>query len=656
MVRTRTHEAAVVGVLAALATFCALEARGGQPYSVVGQSTAKTASTGKRPIAERIKAANRPIRMTPDAELAPDEGLIRELGAGDDVVKRDWPLVPPVVEMTDAEPLVATEPESPAEPAVVPPPGEDAVAANPTTADDAGMVGEVAVLDADEQALAAAGTADAGGSEATTTPTAPRPVPAVRGAPPRRTTARVTPQRREALLGRLRAALAEMPRPFGLLPQDDPRPAPRAARPQPPRRAAPVAVASVPPVLEPAPAAGADGVGSTGGPADDVAGTDSVETPVTDGTATEDASPAEESSVAADAPAAEVAPDAVATTTVDRSTDDAAGAASVAGEGEVDATENGVEEAEPIAAASTEEPAETRPAPASAQRPMARPTPTRTRAPNSIVHRPRPFERLQATLDALPRPLGILPAPRPEMHAAHGPRRNATASSRAVAQASRRPAPNPSATAAPAAAEPGTEPGVVSPDGEQESLAVTEATPDATPNEAPAESVTATDASAGVPGTGTEPGVLAADDTTADAAMPESVACIEVTVEGPEGAIERGGDVTLHLTVRNTGNSPARAVTPVIHFGEGIEPKGIAGREGTLTEPGTVVIEGLAELGPGESVDVEIVATCHQVGVLSFQGVAWCGEGEDAEEVPVDGEVRVVPGRIAAAPEGPTRR
>ena len=97
MVRTRIPEASLVGLLAALATFCALEARGGQPYSIVGQSGSATAATGRRPLAERIKAANRPIRIASEEELAPDEGLIPALQ--DPAVEvREWTPDPVVVE------------------------------------------------------------------------------------------------------------------------------------------------------------------------------------------------------------------------------------------------------------------------------------------------------------------------------------------------------------------------------------------------------------------------------------------------------------------------------------------------------------------------------------------------------------------------------
>lgn len=61
MFRSRTTHAFLVGCLAALASFCALQAHGGESYSIVAQSTQVSAATGKRPLAERIAAANLPI-------------------------------------------------------------------------------------------------------------------------------------------------------------------------------------------------------------------------------------------------------------------------------------------------------------------------------------------------------------------------------------------------------------------------------------------------------------------------------------------------------------------------------------------------------------------------------------------------------------------
>lgn len=61
MLRSRILQASLVGSLAALASFCALRAHGGETYSIVAQSNRGSAATGRRPLAERIAAANLPI-------------------------------------------------------------------------------------------------------------------------------------------------------------------------------------------------------------------------------------------------------------------------------------------------------------------------------------------------------------------------------------------------------------------------------------------------------------------------------------------------------------------------------------------------------------------------------------------------------------------
>ncbi|NCY03889.1 MAG: hypothetical protein EBX36_13525, partial [Planctomycetia bacterium] len=70
MFRSRTAQAALVGCLATLASFCALQARGGDSYAIVAQSTRSSAATGRRPLAERIAAANLPI-IVQASETAP---------------------------------------------------------------------------------------------------------------------------------------------------------------------------------------------------------------------------------------------------------------------------------------------------------------------------------------------------------------------------------------------------------------------------------------------------------------------------------------------------------------------------------------------------------------------------------------------------------
>ena len=61
MFHSRLAEATLIGCLTALASFCALNARAGETYSVVAQSNRFSAATGRRPLSERIAAANLPI-------------------------------------------------------------------------------------------------------------------------------------------------------------------------------------------------------------------------------------------------------------------------------------------------------------------------------------------------------------------------------------------------------------------------------------------------------------------------------------------------------------------------------------------------------------------------------------------------------------------
>ncbi|MEI7862816.1 MAG: hypothetical protein WCJ21_09300, partial [Planctomycetota bacterium] len=69
MLRTRISQAFLIGLLASGATFCALAARGEEPaegrrtYSIVSQSDATSAATGRLPLAKRIASSNLPIRV-----------------------------------------------------------------------------------------------------------------------------------------------------------------------------------------------------------------------------------------------------------------------------------------------------------------------------------------------------------------------------------------------------------------------------------------------------------------------------------------------------------------------------------------------------------------------------------------------------------------
>lgn len=69
MFRSRLAEATLVGSLTALASFCALNARAEETYSIVAQSNRSSAATGCRPLSERIAAANLPL-ITPSTAAA----------------------------------------------------------------------------------------------------------------------------------------------------------------------------------------------------------------------------------------------------------------------------------------------------------------------------------------------------------------------------------------------------------------------------------------------------------------------------------------------------------------------------------------------------------------------------------------------------------
>ena len=72
MFHSRLAEATLIGCLTALASFCALNARAGETYSIVAQSNQSSAATGRRPLSERIAAANLPI-IAPTASTHPRE-------------------------------------------------------------------------------------------------------------------------------------------------------------------------------------------------------------------------------------------------------------------------------------------------------------------------------------------------------------------------------------------------------------------------------------------------------------------------------------------------------------------------------------------------------------------------------------------------------
>ena len=939
MVRTRIPEASIVGLLAALATFCALEARGGQPYSIVGQSSTSTAATGRRPLAERIKAANRPIRIAAEEALAPDHGLIPALD-DPNTVERQWIPGPAVVEFPTGGPeaIAVDEAVAPEEPGVMPPPDSTAIAAHPTTGDDAGLVGEASTIEAEARTEAADPDRSAGQSSEPVSPaaeglaappdrlpeeTAAR-APAARVTPPRRTAARVTPKRREALLDRLRSALAEVPRPLGLIPASPSQQA-GARKPQAAPRSAvarrPVPAASLPQPLTAYPATpptDATLPAESLVPADSLAdaSTSGMETTVDDAPdsvplladeatteATTEPTAAHEATADLETVTAPTTADAADSLVETASPGPGAGATDAAaalpaGEpeaiAEVEATDDLIASlTAPTAATDTAGlpsaadlpalPAVDATATPAPQQPRATNHPQarrqggshRARASNSHQQPMTPLDRLQARLEQMPRALGLVPAPRPSMHATQAPRRRTaapapTAKLEAVVTAPAAPTePTPAADALVATDEPSatsepdatiagdvaidtpqldaaelqmtevegslgdvrspeaaattsaepTDPTLATDAGaEQDHLAIAdgeaEETTLATPasetesveeendavgatasTEAPA-LVTATAEKSPMPAPAAEPmpaagqktaavakrpaphhharqpaapvarrpirdalgtalanmprpfGLLPesesmpqrrpaagpasgtaapralatksigtrpldgsaeaqpdvaravatppaathsgedsttltsgndaeeaktptalADSGSAPATLdtdqqegavgPESLqasrASVEVTVDCPEESTTLGERVTLHLTIRNPGTTAVSSVTPVVHFGAGLEPLGIRGRNGHFSADGSVTFDRLAELPAGECLELEIIAVCTGAGTIPYRGVAWCGDGDDREIVPADATVTVT-AAVAAEPTGVRHR
>lgn len=933
MVRTRIPEASLVGLLAALATFCALEARGGQPYSIVGQSSPATAATGRRPLAERIKAANRPIRIAAEEALAPDHGLIPALD-DPNTVERQWIPGPAVVEFPAGGPeaIAVDEAIAPEEPGVMPPPESTAIAAHPTTGDDAGLVGEVSTTEAEADAPSAEAEGSTGEPTDQATPaaegsaappdrlpaeTAAR-APAARVTPPRRTTARVTPQRREALLDRLRSALAEVPRPLGLIPAP-PRQQAGGRRPQAASRSAvarhPVPAASLPQPLTALSATTptdatltadslvpadslADAPSSTVDLANDDA--DSASHLADDGVTTEPTAAQEATTDLATEATTADASDSLVETAAPGPADDATDTTAAPTTGEPEAISEVEAAGDPVALldAPTLTSTATLPSADPATLPAAdlttTPTPQQPRATSpqgkrqsgsqrarafSSHHQPMtPLDRLQARLEQMPRALGLVPAPRPSMHATQAPRRRTAApapasKSEAVVTAPAPAAPTepttptadvmvatdePGATSEPLATIEGevvldppeldlpeldaTELDSVEADGslgnknsaetaattsdapapateieiEQEHLAVVdgegepttsptpasddesvegekidavgssasaeapalvnttppesvmpatspaperprgvvakrpasghharqpaapvvrrpirdalgsalanmprpfgllpepESTPQRRPAAGPAHGTAApralttksigtrpldgsaesqpdiARATVAVPpaaapsgddsttltsgndaeeaqtptelsDSGSEPATLDTDlqeGASGPGALQASPASVEVTVDCPEESTTLGERVTLHLTIRNPGTTAVNSVTPVVHFGAGLEPLGIRGRNGHFSADGSVTFDRLAELPAGECVELEIIAVCTGTGTIPFRGVAWCGDGDDREIVPADASVTVIEA-VAAQPTGVRHR
>jgi hypothetical protein len=117
MCRSRLAEATLIGCLTALASFCAFNAQGGETYSIVAQSSRSSAGTGRRPLAERIAAANLPI-ITQSAASPPRRATHQEAAGPTDRPANAENMAVAAVRVDQQE---AAAPAPPPRPAATPP-------------------------------------------------------------------------------------------------------------------------------------------------------------------------------------------------------------------------------------------------------------------------------------------------------------------------------------------------------------------------------------------------------------------------------------------------------------------------------------------------------------------------------------------------------
>lgn len=224
-----------MGVLAALVGFQSTDVPADHPHAVVAQSTPATAGTGKRPIGQRIAAANLPLRKLPIPDCGAADtaaACLHENSPGEAAVSDAAPVRE--AELPASEPVDAVAPE---------PPETDA-----EQSDDGAGDAEVAL---DSPDITAVRHEEETSEEPEPAGVPPLPAttvaPAVAAVQPQRTSAESTPRdtHHETLLGRIKTAFRKRTR--GMQPATEPTDAPSKAAAHLP----PVTAAEPPPVAVP---------------------------------------------------------------------------------------------------------------------------------------------------------------------------------------------------------------------------------------------------------------------------------------------------------------------------------------------------------------------------------------------------------------------
>ncbi len=108
----------------------------------------------------------------------------------------------------------------------------------------------------------------------------------------------------------------------------------------------------------------------------------------------------------------------------------------------------------------------------------------------------------------------------------------------------------------------------------------------------------------------------------------QAVSDLKLVVNDPSGPNPTSSEAIYELTVMNRGTRAAHDVRIVMQFSEGIEPVALEGGEGKIV-PGQVVCEPLAELAPGEQVNLQVRAKADKAGTLVYRVEVTQAEDED---------------------------
>jgi hypothetical protein len=118
------------------------------------------------------------------------------------------------------------------------------------------------------------------------------------------------------------------------------------------------------------------------------------------------------------------------------------------------------------------------------------------------------------------------------------------------------------------------------------------------------------------------------DNSTCKATVQvETISDLQLTVIDPTAPAPVSENVTYQLVIHNRGARPAREVSVIAQFSDGIEPIS-SNSEGADLMPGQVMFEPLQEIGPGEKVTLTISAVASKSGMHRFRAEVQCDNGE----------------------------